>query len=81
MKVGETPVDIVDYPYPPLEPPGAGPLGFPVAGRLDLATMKLAAIARRGIRRDFWDLHALVQSGISLAAAADAYLRRIGRRS
>lgn len=78
VRVGETPVAIVDYPYPPLEPPTAGPGGFPVAGRLDLATMKLAAIARRGIRRDFWDLHALAQSGITLTVGAEAYLRRFG---
>jgi len=40
--------------------------------------MKLAAIARRGIRRDFWDLHALVESGIALRDAAAGYLRRFG---
>ena len=78
VRIAETPVDIVSYPYPPLEHLGLGPAGFPIAGRLDLATMKLTAIARRGIRRDFWDLHALVESGISLDDAADAYLRRFG---
>lgn len=41
-------------------------------------TEKLAAIARRGIRRDFWDLHALVGSGIALRDAAAGYLRRFG---
>ncbi len=78
VRIAETPVDIVSYPYPPLEHLGLGPAGFPIAGRLDLATMKLTAIARRGIRRDFWDLHALVQSGISLEDAAGAYHRRFG---
>lgn len=72
------PVDIVRYPYPLLESPTAGPNDFPVAGLLDLATLKLAAVARRGIRRDFWDLHAIVGSGMSLQTAFDAYVRRFG---
>jgi len=28
VRIGSTPVDIVSYPYPPLEPPGGGPVGF-----------------------------------------------------
>lgn len=31
----------------------AGPAGFPVAGLEDLATMKISAASRWGIRRDF----------------------------
>ncbi|MSP62947.1 MAG: hypothetical protein EXR72_21950 [Myxococcales bacterium] len=69
-------VDIVSYPYAPLEAPQAGPEGCRVATRLDLAVMKLAAVARRGIRRDFWDLKVLVESGISIAVCARAYVRR-----
>ncbi len=71
-------VDIVNYAYAPLEPPGASPLGFPVAGLLDLATMKLAAITRRGLRRDFWDLHEILDAGHTLVAAGAAYVRRFG---
>lgn len=78
VRVATTAVDIVKYPYPLLEPAAPGPAGFPTAGPLDLTTMKLAAIARRGIRRDFWDLHALLESGISLQEAADAYRERFG---
>lgn len=33
---------------------------------------------RRGLRRDFWDLHAILHAGITLGAAADAYVRRFG---
>lgn len=73
-----TPVDVVNYAHPPLEPPMATPFGVRVAGLLDLATMKLAAITRRGLRRDFWDLHVILQAGITLATAADAYRRRFG---
>lgn len=42
--------------------------------------MKLAAIAHRGLRRDFWDLHELItRGGVSLDPALDAYLRRFGK--
>lgn len=76
IELGGTLVDIVSYPYPPLEPPTKGPAGCRVAGLLDLAVMKLSAVARRGIRRDFWDLKVLVQSGISIEEIARAYVRR-----
>lgn len=69
-------VDFVSYPYSPLEKPKVGPAGFRVAGLLDLSVMKLAAVARRGIRRDFWDLRVIIEHGISLEEAAHAYVRR-----
>lgn len=73
------PIDLVRYPYPLLEKTVSGPGGFPMARLLDLAAMKLAAVARRGIRRDFWDLHVLATRGrVSLPAAARAYLKRFG---
>lgn len=73
-------VDIVRYPYPPLEPPETQGRVVPVASLLDLATMKLSAIARRGLRRDFWDLHEIIQrSELDLATVADAFKRRFGR--
>lgn len=75
------PVDIVRYPYRLLTDPGAGPGGFPMAGLEDLAAMKLAAIARRGIRRDFWELYEIAHSGgVSLPHALDSYVRRFGVR-
>lgn len=77
--VDTTPVDIVAYPYAPLQPPTPGPLGMPVASLVDLAAMKLAAIARRGIRRDFWDLHAIIESGATtLELALAAYAEKFG---
>jgi hypothetical protein len=73
-------IDLVSYRYQPLEEPRPGPAGFPVAGLLDLATMKLATIARRGLKRDFWDLYEILnKSDITLANALDAYLRRFGK--
>lgn len=76
IELAGTLVDIVSYPYPPLEPPAPGPEGCRVAAPIDLAVMKLAAVARRGIRRDFWDLKVLVESGLSIVEIARAYLRR-----
>lgn len=71
-------VDIVNYQHPTLEPPVESPLGFRVATLLDLATMKLAAITRRGLGRDFWDLYEIVHADVTLAGAADGYVRRFG---
>lgn len=79
LTVGTVPVDVVRYPYPLLEPTVPGPRSFPVAGLRDLAAMKLVAVAKPGIRRDFWDLHAIGQAGIPLAEALDAYRTRYGR--
>jgi Nucleotidyl transferase AbiEii toxin, Type IV TA system len=76
LRVGEVPVDIVCYPYAPLEKPKVGVEAFPVAGLRDLAAMKLAAIARRGLRRDFWDLYAIVEAGLPLREAANAYITK-----
>jgi hypothetical protein len=42
--------------------------------------MKLAAVSRRGIRRDFWDLHVIARSGLPLADMARDYLLKFGRQ-
>lgn len=74
------PVDIVRYPYPPMGPLDASSAGLPVASLLDLSTMKLSAIARRGIRRDFWDLHEIIQrTELDLETVANAFKQRFGR--
>ena len=78
LRAGGVLLDLVRYPYALLEPPVAGPGGMPVAGLLDLATMKLAAIARRGLRRDFWELYAIHDAGVSLSDAMTAYHERFG---
>jgi hypothetical protein len=73
------PVDLVRYPYRPLRAPKKGPAGFPIAAPIDLAVMKVAAISRRGLRRDFWDLHVLLtDGGLTLAAVLSAYGKRYG---
>lgn len=45
----------------------------------NLAAMKLSAISRRGIKRDFWDLYAINRAGVDLRTAAQIYLWRFGR--
>ena len=42
--------------------------------------MKLAAIARRGLRRDYWDLHTILTSSRSttLARVLEDYKRKFG---
>lgn len=77
--VGGAMVDFVRYPYRPLGRFKSGPEGVRVAGLRDLAVMKLAAISRRGARRDYWDLHEiLTRSRISLRAACEDYVAKFG---
>ncbi|MBN2192126.1 MAG: nucleotidyl transferase AbiEii/AbiGii toxin family protein [Polyangiaceae bacterium] len=79
VTVGGAMVDFVRYPYPPLGRFSSGPEGVRVAGLRDLAVMKLAAIARRGARRDYWDLHEiLTRRRVSLRAAGDDYVTKFG---
>ena len=46
----------------------------------DLAVMKLSAIARRGLRRDFWDLYEVLRTGLTLRQCGEAYVQRFGVR-
>ncbi len=75
---GGVPIDFVLYPYALLDPPEVGAAAIPIAGLRDLAAMKLAAISQRGLRRDFWDVHAIAESGLTLREMADAYVARFG---
>ncbi|MBW2525774.1 MAG: nucleotidyl transferase AbiEii/AbiGii toxin family protein [Deltaproteobacteria bacterium] len=72
-------VDFVRYPYPSLGRPLRGIEGVRVASLRDLATMKLAAITKRGVRRDYWDLHEILTSTrLTLAGACRDYVRKYG---
>lgn len=79
LDLSNVPVDLVKYPHPPLQPLVKGPSGIWVANLGDLAAMKLSAISRRGIKRDFWDLYAINKAGVDLPTAAQIYLQRFGR--
>lgn len=79
LRIDGVPVDIVRYPFEPLRPPSMGPGEFPTASLEDLATMKLSAVARRGIRRDFWDLFEILRRDFfTLTQALEAYRIRYG---
>lgn len=72
-------VDVVRYPYPLLGRTKPGPEGIPVASLRDLAVMKLSAIAKRGVRRDYWDLYEiLTQTRLTLRRACDDYVQKFG---
>jgi hypothetical protein len=72
-------VSFIEYRYPLLR--DAEPLGATearVAALDDLAAMKLAAVAQRGTRRDFVDVHALAVRFRPLADLLGFYRRRYG---
>ena len=76
-KVDEVRVSLIEYRYPLLVP--AARLegsGTPIAALDDLAAMKLSAIAQRGTRRDFVDVHALAQEFRPLKEMLDLYRRK-----
>lgn len=70
-------VSFFHYPYPLLEPTVDGPDGTPIAGLLDIACMKLTAVAQRGSRKDFVDLYFLGLAGVDLPRAVDALPRKM----
>ena len=78
MQIDDVPVDIVRYPYPLLEKPLVGVGGFAIPTLLDLATMKISALSRRGLARDFWDLYAIVDDGLPLDVILAAYVDKFG---
>jgi hypothetical protein len=78
LRIADTPVGIVSYPYELLTRPVPGPEGVLVASVRDLATMKLAAVAQRRIYRDFWDLRELLTGGLSLQRSLSDYATRYG---
>ena len=64
--------------YPLLEPEEASPWGFGIAGDRDLAAMKLEAVAARGSRKDFVDLHLLCHAGLTLEDVFVAFEAKYG---
>jgi len=54
-------LSLIEFRYPLLQPLEIWPeTGAALAGLDDLACMKLSAIAQRGARKDFYDVHALL---------------------
>jgi predicted nucleotidyltransferase component of viral defense system len=79
LRLSDAVVDVVRYPFPSLGRSKTGVEGVKVASLRDLATMKLAAIAKRGVRRDYWDLYEiLTRTRLTLRAACRDYIRKFG---
>ena len=66
LRINQVDLSFFKYPYPLLAPPQSTPWGFGIASDLDIAAMKLEAIAGRGSRKDFVDLRLLCAAGLGL---------------
>ncbi len=67
-------VSLFSYPYPFLEKK-AYLQGIPVAGIIDIASMKVLAITQRGAKRDFVDLYFMLQDVPFSKVAANIFKR------
>ena len=76
LSIAETKVSFFHYPYPFVEKKVKWK-GLSVAGVIDIAAMKLLAIAQRGARRDFVDLYYISQD-IPFRKIAENVVRRFG---
>lgn len=69
----------LEYRYPMLRPLEEwSEYGCRLAALEDLTCMKLSAIASRGSKRDFLDIHALGRTGIDLATMLEWYREKYG---
>lgn len=71
------PVSLMAFEYPTLRAPDMV-VGVPVASLEDIAAMKVEAIASRGARKDFVDLHLICQEHLGLPGALKAFQERFG---
>lgn len=70
---------LLAFPYPRLAPLHDWQVrGVRVADVRDLATMKLLAVVQRGTKRDFVDLHALLEGGQRLSDMLADFAARFG---
>ena len=78
LYINEIKVDIVLLPYPYIKPIEAVE-GIRLVSAEDVAAMKLSAIARRGVKKDFWDIAELLDS-FTLAEMLDFYKTKYSSR-
>ncbi len=80
-QVGNVRLSFIEFRYPLLNPPIIWPAnGTALASLDDLACMKLSAIAQRGSRKDFYDVHALVSRHRPLADLLRLYQQKFSIR-
>lgn len=74
-------MSFIGYEYPMLQPKVLWTeLGVHLAGMNDIACMKLSAIASRGSRKDFFDLHYLIKHFLSLEDYLRLYMKKYKNR-
>lgn len=73
----ETKISFLHYPHPFIEPTSSA-ARVPVAHILDIASMKVMAIAQRGAKRDFVDLFFILQD-LPFRKVAENLVRRFGK--
>ncbi len=72
-------VSVIEYRYPMLAPPVLwSSKGCRLASLDDLCAMKLAAVAQRGSRKDFWDVYALALLHRPLREMLELYRDKFG---
>lgn len=69
-------VSLFHYPYVLLAPPVPSRSGVPLADLLDIACMKIVAVAQRGSRKDFVDLYHMAMAGTTVREAIAALPRK-----
>lgn len=78
-RIGNVRVSFIEFRYPLLQPLVAWPAnGAALASLDDLACMKLSAIAQRGSRKDFYDVHALLNRHQPLSVLLQLYQQKFG---
>jgi hypothetical protein len=76
-QIGSVRVSFLEFRYPMLQPVKHWPeYGCDLASLDDLACMKLSAIAQRGSKKDFFDIHALVLRHRPLAEMLPLYRQK-----
>jgi len=70
-------VSFLESRYPLLCPPVASPeFGCDLAALEDLAALKLLAVAQRGTKKDFVDVHAICRHRLSLSVMLECYRQK-----
>lgn len=78
LYINEVKIDMVLLPYPYLNPIEEVE-GIRLVSVEDIAAMKLSAIARRGVKKDFWDIAELLEM-FSLAEMLEFYKAKYSSR-
>jgi len=78
-RIGGLKVSFIEFRYPLLHPLVTWPAnGVALASLDDLACMKLSAIAQRGSRKDFYDVHAILERHQQLPVLLNLYQKKFG---